>query len=1005
MLAKTPMTASRIPIFLACLFSLFLGSSKSIADDPAPKPPAEPDYAAVLPPLPLKEPAEALKEFVPRPGFRVELAAAEPLLRSPVAMDFDEDGRLYVAEYPEYNEYGGPKPHGKGCVRLLEDTDGDGVYDKSTEFAGNLPRACAVACSRGGVYVGSPPDMFYLKDTDGDGKADVRRLVLTGFGSDRAGEGMLNSFRWGLDNRFHISTGGDGGDVVRARDPAGRAVPVRGYNLLFDPRTETFTRTSGGGQHGMSMDDWGRTYVCGNSDPYRLLMYDSRYLARNPYVQAPPAALDVAPAGKFTKLYRASPVEPWRTLRTRLRSQGLIPGSDEGGTPSGFFTGGTGVTAYRGDAYPAEFHGNLFVGDVANNVVHRARAAADGLLVRAVDAEPEGREFLASRDNAFRPVQMANGPDGCLWVIDMCRGLIEGAAFLAPPILKHVDVASGVDRGRIWRIVPDGQASTLPRLGKATTAVLVALLEHPNGWHRDTAARLLYERQDQASIAPLVRLAAGAKSALGRTQALYALQGLGVFDPEFVVAALGDPDPDARIHALRLAEAFAGEVPRVQEQMLSMVDDPEPSVRYQLAFSLGALPGAKPAAALAALAVKDGADSWVRLALLSSVAECAGDVFSKLAGDPNVRTTAAGRGFLTDLAAQTELGSCKDDLTRVFEALDGPLAGDRDLARAVVLGLVGRMSDNADAILLLALSGPARAILTDVLAEARSTAVDPKKRAPARAAAIRSLRFAALADVQPLLEGALASRQPPEVQTVAIETLARFNEPGAAALLLQAWGGMSPRLRASAAEALFGRPAWISVFLDAVEQGRVGRGDVDPARLDLLKTYPDAAVRQRAAALFTQGLPRRQEVVGAYQQALARAGDRDRGKALFKTHCSSCHRLDGVGQQVGADLAAIRDRGLDSVLLNILDPNREVKPQYQSYVVVTETGRILTGMIAAETANSLTIRKPDGGEETVLRLQVDELKSTGLSFMPEGLEKQIDLAAMADLLAYLNGAR
>ena len=155
----------------------------------------------------MKDPAEALEEFVPRPGFRVELAAAEPLLRSPVAMDFDEDGRLYVAEFPEYNEYGdGRSRTAKGCIRLLEDTDGDGVYDKSTLFAADVPMATAVACWDGGVYVGSAPDLLYLKDTDGDGKADVRRVVFTGFGSDQAGEGMLNSFRWGLDNRFHVST-------------------------------------------------------------------------------------------------------------------------------------------------------------------------------------------------------------------------------------------------------------------------------------------------------------------------------------------------------------------------------------------------------------------------------------------------------------------------------------------------------------------------------------------------------------------------------------------------------------------------------------------------------------------------------------------------------------------------------------------------------------------------------------------------------------------------------
>jgi putative heme-binding domain-containing protein len=461
----------------------------------------------------------------------------------------------------------------------------------------------------------------------------------------------------------------------------------------------------------------------------------------------------------------------------------------------------------------------------------------------------------------------------------------------------------------------------------------------------------------------------------------------------------------ARVHALRLAEPFAADVPRVQERMLAMVDDPDPVVRYQLAFSLGALPDAKPAAALAALAVKDGADSWVRLALLSAVSPSAGDVFGRLAADSGFRATAHGRTFLTALAGQTDLAARREGLALVLKALDGPLAGDPDLTRDVVLGVLGRMPGGEPARLLASRSDRARAILATVLADARSTAVDPKKRAQARAAAVRSLRFAVFADVQSLFAELLGSRQPPEVQTAAVETLARFDDAGVPLLLLQAWGGMSPGLRATAAEALFARAAWIGAFLDAVEQGRVGRGDVEPARLELLKTYPDAAVRSRAATLFAQGLPRRQEVVAAYQPALAHAGDRDRGKALFKTHCSSCHRLDGVGQQVGADLAAIRDRGLDSVLLNILDPNREVKPQYQSYVVVTESGRIVTGMIAAETANSLTIKKPDGGEETVLRLQVDELKSTGLSFMPEGLERQIDVAAMADLLAYLNGAR
>ena len=999
------MTEFRTPLLVAAfLMTAAAGVIRGDDDKPAlNQDSASKDYAAELHRVPLKSATESQKMFAVRPGFHVELAAAEPLLRSPVAMDFDEDGRLYVAEFPEYNQYANPKPQGIGCIRLLEDTQGDGVYDKSTLFADNVPTATAVVCWDGGVYVGSAPDLTYLKDTDGDGKADVRRVAFTGFGKDIAGESIMNSFRWGLDNRFHISTNNAGGNVGRAGQPMAKTVSVRGQGFLFDPRGETFELTGGGGQHGMSMDDWGRTYVCANSDPFELVMYDSRYLARNPYLEAPAAAVNVAPAGKFTKLFRVSSVEPWRALRTRLRTRGIIPGSDEGGTPSGFFTGATGVMVYRGDIFPPEYHGNLFVGDVSNNLIHRAIPEPNGVLVTAKSAEA-GREFLASSDNYFRPVQMANGPDGCFWVIDMYRELIEGAAFLAPTILKHMDVGSGVDRGRIWRIVPDGHKPSMPKLSKATSATLVALLEHSSGWRRDTASRLLYQRQDRSAVIPLRQLATRSNSPLGRTHAHYALAGLRVLGPDDVLAALFDRDPRVREHALRLAEHFCEGDQRTQARMQAMVGDSDLLVRYQLAFSLGAQPGTKPAVALAALAVSDGDNPWIRMAILSSVTGCAGDVFQRLAGDAAFRSAAQGPAFLTALAGQTAANR-PADVDVVLTALDGPLAEDQALARDIVKELMSKVSTATQAKLARTKGGRVRAILVALLADARQTAVDDKKPAPARAVALRSLRFAAFDDVHELLAESLASRQSAEMQTAAVETLASFDDALAAAILLKAWPGMTPKLRATAVEALFARPLWIGAFLDAIENGSVGRADVDTARLNLLKQYPDETVRARASRLFAAGLPRRQVVVDAYQKALEMKGDRERGKAVFQKNCSACHRLENVGQAIGAELSAVRDRGLDAVLLNILDPNREVMPQYQSYILVTTGGRVLTGMISAETATSVTIRKPDGGEEPVLRLQIDELRSTGQSYMPEGLEKQIDVPAMADLLAYLNSVK
>jgi putative membrane-bound dehydrogenase-like protein len=966
---------------------------------------ADKDYSSELPRVAAKEPADALKTFKLRPGFRVELVASEPLIRSPVAIDFDEDGRLFVAEFPEYNQYANPAFKGHGCVKVLEDTDGDGKYDKATVYAADLDSPVAVACYDGGVFVGSVPNILFCKDTKHDGKADVRRTVFTGFARDEAGEAMLNSFRWTFDNRFLVSTSLAGGKVRRADEKDARAVEVRGQNFIFDPKSLTFALTSGGGQHGLSLNDWGRMFVCENSNPIHLAMYDARYLAHNPYVQAPAAAVNIAPDGKYTKLFRVSPNEPWRVLRTRLRKEGVVPGSDEGGQPSGFFTGATGVTVYRGDAWPEEYRGNVFVGEVANNLVYRARLEPSGVGLTAKRADKDA-EFLASTDNWFRPVQFAHGPDGCLYVIDMYRELIEGAKFLPPQILKHLDVSSGIDRGRVYRIVPEGFKRPKPvRLSKATTAELVALLEHPDGWHRDTASRLLYQRQDRAAAAPLKKLAAESKSPLGRAHALYALDGLKALDAPQVLRALDDADPRVREQAVRLAERVE-EAPAVRARLGKMTDDTDVRVRYQLAFTLGLVGGEVPAPALVKLAVRDGADSWFRFAILCSCADHGGAVFGALAANRDFRGTAHGKALLAALAGQIGAANRTNDVAAVVKALDGLPDSEKALAQDVVRGLVSRQPAAGREKLSGAAGGRAGALLADLLREARRAAADDRRPPEERAAAVRTLGLAPFAEVREVLASCLTPRQPQPVQAAALEALARFDDAGVPALVLAAWSGLSPRLRATAAETLFARPTWVGAFLDAVEKGKVKTGDVDPARIQLLQASGDKALRERAARLFAgTKLSKRADVVAAYQKALTLKGDAAKGKGIFKTVCSSCHRLEGVGESVGAELSAIRDRGTEAMLLNILDPNREVLPKYLTYYLETDKGRALTGMITAETATGITLRRADGTSETVARVNIAELRSTGLSFMPEGLEKQVDVQGMADLLAYLNSIK
>ena len=968
------------------------------------QPKAANDLAKELPRIPPKEPKDAIKTFTIAPGFRIELVACEPLIRSPVAIDFDEDGRLYVAEFPEYNLHDDPTFKEKGCIKRLEDADGDGVYDKATTYVDNLPAPTAVACWDGGVFVGSVPNLLYCKDTDGDGKADIRETVLTGFERDKAGEAMLNSFRWGLDNRFHISTSLAGGSVRPGDQAKSEPTSVRSRFLILDPRTRKFETTTGAGQHGMSMDDWGEKFVCDNSNPIQHILYDGRYAARNPYLAAPPVAANIHDQASEPKLARTSEYEPWRVVRTRLRMSGQVKGPTEGGRVGGHFTGATGVTIYRGDAFPEECRGQAFVGEVSNNLVHRMNLKPKGTSFVASRAD-QGREFLASSDNWFRPCQFANGPDGCLYVVDMYRELIETVVSIPPEILKHLHPQSGVDRGRIWRIVPENyKRRPQPKLSQATTAELVALLDHPNGWHRDTASRLLYQRQDRFAVPLLMKLARKADTAQGRMHALQALDGLGGMTAEALTSALGDPHPQVVEHAMQLSEKWADHPGLFHALAKRVIQAPatEPRVIRQGIWTLGQSGSTDSLEDLSAIAAKSSDDPAIRFAILTSAKTRPGSLAQLLLRRRTFRITDAGSKLLLDLAAMVGLAG-RDDQTSLFLEAVEELPKDEAQHRDLLATLIAKSPPTARAKLQ---SASVQAVLKVMTADAKRVVLDAKRSPADRAAAARNLRLESFANAKPLFVQLLDPRHPEEVQKAALEAIGMSNEADAANVILAAWGGLSPAVRAAAAETMLSRPAWIGQLLDAVEKGRIKTSEIDPARITLLRQSGDAAVKARIEKLFAgSALSKRADVIAAYKPALDRKGDIAKGRDAFRKHCIACHRLEGVGEQIGAELTGIQDRGAEFLLLNILDPNREVLPKFVAYQAVTDAGRTISGMIQSETATSVTLRRPDGPSETILRANLESLRSTGLSFMPEGFEKQISSNDMSDLIAYLLSAR
>lgn len=1052
---------------------LMAGIERLLSDEPV-----APDYGAQLPRIAPLEPDRALDSFAVAAGFALQQTAAEPLVSSPVAMQWDENGDLYVCEMRGYSER---RDERLSRITRLRDLDGDGVYDQSQVFVDELAWPTALFPYNGGWYVVDAPDVWYFQDTDGDGRADRREVVLTGLGTSNV-QGLANSFRWGLDNRLHLACSSNGGRVYRPQDGPAAAVELRGSDLALDPRSGQWSLTPGAAQHGMAFDDWGRKFVCSNSDHLQQVLYEPRYMERQPRLVPGPVRLSIAADGPQAEVFRISPVEPWRILRTRLRVSGVVGGPIEGGgRAAGYFTGATGVNLYRGDAYPDEWRDSsgqqlvAVVGDVGGNLIHRKRLQRAGVTMvgRRMDAESE---WVASRDIWFRPAQFENGPDGTVHVIDVYREVIEHPHSLPPEIKQHLDLDSGRDRGRLYRIVPSGfQQRPTPQLGNQSPLQWIETLGHANAWHRETAARLLYQHAatDHATTEtlrrPLERLLAECPTAVGRLHALYALLGQGLLSVDSLLLAVRDSHPQVRRHAVRLSEglwasrwsqpqtaaaggagpgADAAKHGELWAACLALADDPDPEVRYQLAFSLGEFwpgnmasePGTgtplgtgkgtplgtgkglgfEDEAVLAALwriAQQGADDGWVQTAVLSSLGPQTGEFLS--------RTLAAAKGETLPAAWSVRLVDlvvAEGDAERMWQLLGRLRESESPLDPAwlpVVQPLwravggqtggggtttdPGRRSATATWLeqLQQAASEQASEALRGFTVEAVAGLPTKDQLAGLQAALER------LAWVEPdwaipvLLEGILPA-QPVEVQLAAVQGLARIGEPRIVAAYLEHWPSFSPRLRAAVWETLFADPPSVAATFAAVRDGRLSAEELPLERLQAVASRGSDELRAEAAGLLAAR--QRQDLeplIDRYRQELGTGGDRVRGQALFRDHCAGCHRLNDYGYELGPSLAGVRHKGADFVLVHVLDPNREVNPLYFNYLALMEDGRTTTGMVVDESATRLTLQRADGVRETLSRAEMQELRNTGRSLMPEGLEKSLAPAQMRDLLWYL----
>lgn len=957
--------------------------------DPSTRTHSDRELKEYLKPVPPLSPEEALKAIETTAGFRLELVAHEPRVVDPVAACFDEDGNLYVAEMRDYPYRPRPGRPPLGTVRYLRDSDGDGRFDQSHVFAEGLLWAAGVVPWKGGIFVAAPPDVWYLKDSDGDHRADIRRKVFTGFGTQNQ-QGMLNNLTFGLDHKVYGSTSSNGGKIRPGNDPAAPPIDIRRKDFRFDPVTSSFEAISGSAQFGNSFDDWGNRFLCTESHPLKHVVLPRRYLARNPYLPVPSAIHDIA--GTSVPIHRISPIERWRQIRSSRRIAHGERSATSSGASHHVVDAAAGVTVYRGGAYPENYAGNIFVSDAQNNLVHRRILEPSGPSFRSRRGDT-GTEFLRSHDAWFRPVNLVNAPDGTLWVLDMCREIIE-SVHIPSDVVKHLDLKNGRDRGRIYRIVPPGFApAPSPRLGEAGIPDLVASLESPHGWRRDTAHRLIFERQDAAAVAPLRRLLNRSPSPQARVHALWSLRGLKALADSDLEAALDDSSAWVRVHAIRLAEPRLNGRARLREKVLARADDLDARVALQLAFTLGEIEDRSPVVALSKVAKRHARDRWIRAAVLSSSAGTADRLLAGFLNDDRFSRSESGARLIEELAFVVGSRNRAEEVERVLSALT---------ARGTA-ALQDRVLPRLGAALRRAGSGPAdTAMVRRHLARARARAADPAASMKLRVRSVEALAFDASDVTRRDLVSLLDPRRPGELQLAAIRALAGSDDPEIAEILIARWSGFLPPVRSEALGVLLSRATWTRSLLTAAEKGAIPAAQVELSRRDRLLDHRDKEIARRAQRLFAgEVLPSRQEVLAKFLPALKLKGVAGRGEKIFLKSCKICHKVADQGIVLGPDLTSNASRDPEALLTNVLDPNRYVPPQYVQYVVRTRDGRILDGMIAAETATSITLRRQEGAQDVVLRKDIDRLKSTGKSVMPEGLEKGLTPQDMADLLAYL----
>ncbi len=930
-----------------------------------------------------RSPETSLDSIQVRPGFEVQLVAAEPLVMDPVAIDFGPDGKLWVVEMADYPLGLDDRGQPGGRVRYLTDTDGDGVYDQSTLFLDGIAFPTGVIAWGDGVIVSAAPAVFFAADRDGDGKAEVRQELYRGFAQGNQ-QHLVNGFERGLDNWLYLANG-DSGGVVKSIQ-TGKEVDIRGQDLRIRPRDGSLDAQAGRTQFGRHRDDHGNWFGSSNPLPLRHYVLADHYLRRNKNVSPPSAKNDIA---------RVDNTQVFPISRVLSHWSGYKPPAPGSGHK---FTSACSTMVYRDNLLGDDFANSTFTCEPVHNAVHRRRLIPDGYTFRSERSAEEGdREFLASTDSWFRPATVTTGPDGAIWVVDMYRLVIEHPEWIDDERETELFLRAGHDRGRIYRVYrSDTEPRRIPRLSEANTDELIVYLGSPNGRTRDLAQSLLIEQNNRGIAERLLRDMIDSNDPMFVLHALCVLDGLDAIGLPALEAALRKDHPTVRRHAIRLSEPILAKDNEEAKRLMAVLskcklDDAQ--VRLQMACSLGYSKSPSATDTLVSIAAEYAEDAYLRGAVVSSLNEARLEAFFTALNQHDA-AFAHFQSELLQMAARLD----KTELVAsvVDRLVDAALAAETTTEAFSRLANVVTEVRRQNIRLPQATQKKMRQFASETWPTISDSQADPGD----RAAAIKVAGPLKVedSDARADLVAVLSPLEPPIVQLASAEVLI----PVAHRDVLTSLRQSSPGVRSKVLDRFLGHKNYAVLLLNGVSEGFLSKDELGFQTRQRLENHGSESVRQLAKELLKDSQTSDTATsVKRYLDAAQQAGDVDRGLAVFKNQCAVCHRVNKIGSDVGPKLAAIKNRSTQAMLTAILDPNAAVEEKFRSYNLLTVDGTVHTGFIAAETSTSLTLQMQQGRQVTVLRDEIEEIAATGKSLMPEGLERVISPEAMTDLLAFL----